>query len=66
MAEESNGPMRRSFELVTENREPEIDAIGIGLTLLAELDPHAKMRVAEYWLSYAQQHGPDKERGDDR
>lgn len=59
-------PVRRSFRLATDGAEKEIDAIGIGLTLLGELESRARMRVAEYWLSYAQQHaGPDKASVDD-
>lgn len=49
-------PMFRTFQLATSNKEPEIDAIGIGLTLLSELPPDGKRRVADYWASYAKQH----------
>jgi hypothetical protein len=59
--EERTTPVRRSFRLATDGEEKEIDSIGIGLTLLSELEPRAKMRVAEYWLSYAQQHAADEE-----
>lgn len=55
--QENTPPMFRTFELATSNKEPEIDAIGIGLTLLSELPPDGKRRVAEYWASYAKQHG---------
>lgn len=48
-------PMFRTFELVTNNAVPEIDAIGIGLMLLSEMPPDGKRRVAAYWASFAEQ-----------
>ena len=65
--DDTSKPIFRTFKLPTSDAE--MNAIGIGLVLLSELEPRAQLRVAEYWIAKARHEWdtrtPDTKTNDD-